>query len=193
MFTIEQLNIRKKNFIWQRKNKRIKYSTLCNSYKNGGLKDVDLFHKIISFWCSWLRRLFDGDNFHEWKVIPLHLIKKKFGENFKFHSNVAITKCSLNNLPHFYKYIFTQWRKYLSFSVSFPSAITSQFLWFNKYIKVDREETFSNLAEQLFDLEWKLKNWTTVKKEYHLLESQSMQWMQLVNALDTPWPQSMRE
>ena len=63
---------------------------------NGGLKDLDIFYKIISLQCSWIRRLFD-DNFHHWKVIPLISIKKKFGENFKFHSNVDITKCSLNN------------------------------------------------------------------------------------------------
>ena len=137
IFTAEQLNIIKKNFAWQEKNKtKIKHSTLCNSYENGSLKDVDIFYKIKSLQCSWIRRLFD-DNFHDWEVIPSFLIKKKFGENFKFHSNVDFTKCSLNNFPRFYKEILTRWSKYLSFPVSLPSTITSQFLWFDKYIKVD--------------------------------------------------------
>ena len=106
IFTVEQLNNIKKNFIWQVKKQKIKHSTLCNSYENGGLKDVDIFYKIISLQCSWIRRLFD-DNFHDWKVIPLFLIKKEFGRNFEFHSNADITKCSLNNFPRFYKEILT--------------------------------------------------------------------------------------
>ena len=32
-----------------------------------------------------------------------------------------------------------------------------------------------DFVEQLFDLERKLKNWTAVKNEYHLLESKSFQ------------------
>ena len=42
---------------------------------------------------------------------------------------------------------------------------------------------------QLFDLEWKLKNWTTIKNEHHLLESKTLQCLQLVDA----WKQSIRE
>ena len=82
-------------------------STLCDSYENGDRKDVDIFYKIIGLQCSWIKRLFD-DNFHNWKIMPLFLIKNKFGENFKFHSHVDIPKCSLNNLPCFYKEILTE-------------------------------------------------------------------------------------
>ena len=43
----------KKNSIWQRKKAKMKYSTLCNSYENGGLKEVvDIFCKIMSLQCS---------------------------------------------------------------------------------------------------------------------------------------------
>ena len=193
IFTIEQLNVIKKNFIWKEKSRtKAKHSALCNSYENGGLKDVDILYKIISIQCSWIRRLFN-ENFHDWKVILLFLIKKNFGENFKFHGNVDIPKCSLNNFPCFYKKILTQQSKYLSFSVSLPSAITSQFLWFNKYIIGDRKciyfKDFSkkglNFVGKLFDLEGKLKNWTAIKNKYHLLESKSFQWMQLVDVFMT--------
>ena len=44
---INQLNV-KKSFIWNGKNPKIKHSTLSNSYKDGGLKDVDVFTKVIS-------------------------------------------------------------------------------------------------------------------------------------------------
>ena len=120
---------------------------------------MDSFHKTISLQYSWIRRLFD-DNFHDWKVIPLFLIKRKFGENVKFQINANMIKCSLNTFPRFYKGILTRWSKHLSFFISLPSKITSQFLWSNKYIKVDRKciyfRDFSKkglkLLGQLFDL-----------------------------------------
>ena len=40
IFTVEQLNIIKSNFIWEGKKTKIKHCTLCNNYENGGLKDV---------------------------------------------------------------------------------------------------------------------------------------------------------
>ena len=50
-----------------------------------------------------------------------------------------------------------------------------------------------NFEGQLFDLEGKLKNWTAIKNVYHLLESKSFQWMQLVAALNTIWKHSISE
>ena len=38
----------------------------------------------------------------------------------------------------------------------------------------------------------KLKNRTAIKNGYHLLEPKSLQWIQLVDALETPWKQSIR-
>ena len=39
-------------FLWSNKKSKIKHSTLCNDYKNGGLKNVDIELKIISLKCS---------------------------------------------------------------------------------------------------------------------------------------------
>ena len=46
-------------FLWSNKKSKIKHSTLCNEYKNGGLKNVDIKLKIISLKCSWIRRLYN--------------------------------------------------------------------------------------------------------------------------------------
>ena len=35
-------------FIWKGKNIKIKNSTLCNEYEYGGLKNVDIFSKVVS-------------------------------------------------------------------------------------------------------------------------------------------------
>ena len=46
--TIDFMYKIQKNFIWQGKKAKIKHSTLCNEYENGGLKNVDLRNKITS-------------------------------------------------------------------------------------------------------------------------------------------------
>ena len=50
-------------FIWKGKNSKIKSSTLCNQYENGGLKKFDIFSKVVSFQCLRIKRLLDN-NFH---------------------------------------------------------------------------------------------------------------------------------
>ena len=74
-FTIDLLTKIQKDFLWGKKNAKIKRATLCCHYADSGLKSVDISSKIVSLQGSWVRRLFDN-NFHQWKVIPLYLIQK---------------------------------------------------------------------------------------------------------------------
>ena len=59
------MNLKKiqKAFFWNNSSPKIKNETLCNEYKAGGLKNVDISSKIIALQCSWLRRLYDN-SFH---------------------------------------------------------------------------------------------------------------------------------
>ena len=57
------------NFYGQIKKSKIKHSTLCNDYKNGGLKNVDIELKIISLTCSLIHRLYNEVD-HDWKIFP---------------------------------------------------------------------------------------------------------------------------
>ena len=67
---------------------KIKNETISSNFKDGGLKDVDVNKKVASLQCSWIKRLYD-DSFHEWKLISLKLIKKSFGGDLKFYSNLS--------------------------------------------------------------------------------------------------------
>ena len=42
--------------------RKIKRSTLFYKHKNGGLKNVEVFSKVVSLQYSWMKRLVD-DNF----------------------------------------------------------------------------------------------------------------------------------
>ena len=88
---IDQLNKTQKNLIWNGLNPKIKNSTINNNYENRGLKIVKIAPKISSFQSSWIKRLFD-ENFHDWKILPLHIIYKSLGKKFVFHSNLKVNK-----------------------------------------------------------------------------------------------------
>ena len=92
------------------KNAKIKHTTLCCDYTDGGLKSVYIFSKIVSLQCSWVRQLFDN-NFHQWNVIPLYLVKKYLCKNFKFHSNLDLRKYRLRIFSNYYQEMLYKWGK----------------------------------------------------------------------------------
>ena len=176
--TIELLSKMQKEFLWGKNKSEIKQDTLCNDYENGGLKSVDIFSKIVSLQCSWVRRLYDK-NFHPWKVIPLYLIEMHFGKNFNFHPNLDLRNFSLKIFSKYYQEIIYRWGIYLSSPPSLPSSIASQFLWINKDIQIDNKlilfSNFSyngiNFVRQLFDSDGELHCWKFLKEKYLLSQS----------------------
>ena len=62
---------------------KTKHETLCNDYKAGGLKNVDIPNKIIAFQSSCIGRLYNNP-FHKWKLIPLYLIEKSLAGHLNF-------------------------------------------------------------------------------------------------------------
>ena len=138
---IEEIQRIQKAFIWNNLTPKIKHETLCNSFEEDGLKNVDINSKIASLQCSWVKRLYD-DKFHEWKLIPLHLIKSTFGINFKSNSNLDFDNSKIFTFPSFYKQLFRNWRKYLSYAVNIPSPILSQPIWYNKKIKINSKPIY---------------------------------------------------
>ena len=121
---IEETQRIQKAFIWNNLTPKIKDEILCNSFEEGDLKIVNIISKIACLQCSWIKRLYD-DKFHEWKLIPLHLIKSTFGINFKFHSNLDFDDAKILTFTSFYKQLFDKWHKYLYSSVNIPSSILS--------------------------------------------------------------------
>ena len=71
----------------------------------GVIKNVDLRNKAISMQCSWVKRLFE-DDFHDWKILPLFLIDKHLGKNFKFHNDLDISNDVLSKRLTVSLYIF---------------------------------------------------------------------------------------
>ena len=70
---IEELDEIQKKFLWSNKKCKIKHVTLCNDYKYGGSKNVDINLKIVLLKCSRIRRLCNECH-HDWKITPLNYI-----------------------------------------------------------------------------------------------------------------------
>ena len=92
---------------------------------------------MVSLKCSWIHRLYNECH-HDWKIIPLNYINKALGKSFKFHSNLTIPNKAINSLPSCYKHIIHSWCKYYSCTPKVSSLVSSQFAWYNSYIKITR-------------------------------------------------------
>ena len=100
-----------KSFLWHDSSPKIKHETLTMGFKAGGLKSVDIHFKFVSLQCSLVEKLYD-ECFHEWKIIPKHLLMKYFGPSLKFHANLHFERKHLKDFPSFYKQILLNWKKY---------------------------------------------------------------------------------
>ena len=121
----------KKVFFWKNSTPKIKHEILCNDCKTKGLKNIDIPNKIIALYCSWIGKVCDN-SFHEWKLIPLHLIEKSFGTSFKFHSNLLFKINKTKFFPPFFWETFLNKKKHLAMMTEIPSCILPQYLWYNE-------------------------------------------------------------
>ena len=148
---------------------------MSNTFETGGVKHFDINLKIISLQCSWVKKLYD-ENFHEWKIIPLHLIRITFGQNFKFHSNLSYDTKLLTSFPVFYKNIFCYWSQHFTVSLDLPSCILSSFLWYDKDILISNKPIYFkhfsknnlNYVTQLFHDTGNTKEWMKLKQKFNL-------------------------
>ena len=125
--TLQQIQ---KAFLWNSSSPKVKLETIWKDFQCGGLKNVDIKSKIIILQCYWVKKLYD-ESFHQWKIIPLTLIKNTFGECFIFHSNLDFN-VSLNSFPEFYINVFHSLKNTFAFLSLTPGCLRSQFLWFNE-------------------------------------------------------------
>ena len=130
-----------KSFIQHDSSPKIKHETLSMDFKAGGLKNFDIRFKFVSLQCSWIKKVYD-DCFHEWEIIPLHLLDKCFGPSVKFHSNLRFESKLLKHFPSFYKQILMNWKKYFIVPPITISDILVQLIWYNSYIKIDKKAVY---------------------------------------------------
>ena len=76
-----------------------------------------------------------------------------------------------------------------------PSAILSQFLWFNSQIQIGNKSVFFssfserniNFVGQLFKTDGAVKLWKQLQEVYGLANKLNFKWIQLIHSLPKPW------
>ena len=106
---------------------KVKHENICNDFQNGCLENVDISTKISSLQYPWVKKLYD-QNFHDWKLIPMHFINNTFGKNFIFHSIFSFKTSVFHQLPTFYAKILQSWKINFSHISYTPSCIGSQLI-----------------------------------------------------------------
>ena len=200
IYVVTELEKLQRSFLWENSTLEIKHDALCNDYKDGGLKNVDIGKKIISLQCSWIKKLYD-DSFHERKIIPLHLISRTFGKLFIFHSNLSLKKKLIKSFPSFFKEILLNGKTFFSKTPETPSSILSQFLWYNIYIQIDEGDVYLsrfsqnnlNFISQLFNTNSSIKGWHLLKQKYHLNNNSYFQWLQLTSSVHKQWKLTIKQ
>ena len=80
---INELEKIQKDFLGKNSTRKIKHDTLCNGYKAGGLRNVEIPNKMFALQCSLIIRLYDN-SLLEWKLIPLYLIENSLAGHLNF-------------------------------------------------------------------------------------------------------------
>ena len=120
-----------------------------------------------------------NENFDERKLILLKYVRKAFDNNFKFHCNLHVPLHLLCAFPRFWKDITNCWNSSYSFLPTVRSAMSSQYLWFNTFIKIENKvvhytnfwDNQINDVNDFFDRKGKLKSLQeqNIKKNLHVL------------------------
>ena len=85
----------------------------------------------------------------------------------------------------------------MSFNV--PSTITSQVIWFNKHIKIDKKSLCNNSLTneginhvgQRFSEKSMTKAWLDIKTQLSLSNKQHYFWILLINAIPKSWKKTL--
>ena len=187
---IDALKQIQKDFLWNSFSPKVKHETICKDFQYGGLKNVDIKSKIVSLQCSWIKKLYD-ESFHEWKIIPLTLIKNTFVECFIFHSNLDFN-VSLNSFPEFYINIFHSQKNNFAFHSLTPSCLSSCGLI--KILKLITNHFIFRIPQKgilillnIYASRLEFLKVGVKKSEYSLEEKMFYRWFQLCHAIPNQW------
>ena len=94
-----------------------------------------------------------------------------------------------------------QWSSSFFASSELPSCILSNFLWFNKYILIEKKSIFFrdfsdkdlNFVYQLFDNNGNVKSWSNIKEEFGFGNISNFKWQQLICTLPPFWKKIIQE
>ena len=114
-----------------------------------------------------------------------------------FHSNLKVNKKLTKSFPKYYREIINTWGSKFSCQTLVPSAILSQFLWFNSQVQIGSKSVFfsffseRNFVGQLFKTDGTVKPWRELQEEHGLTNKLKFKWIQIIHSLPKPWTEQI--
>ena len=136
-YVIKEFNNLVFHFLWNGKDKVIRYSTYA-PYDQGGLKMVDYDNMIKALRLSWLKGIVDPDYSGFWKLYLNYLLQNE-GGLFLIQCNYEINQVTLPTT--FYRELLLEWWAKVR-EIEDPDNIYKYVLWNNKEIKIDGKSVF---------------------------------------------------
>jgi hypothetical protein len=125
-----------RDFIWEGKPSKIKYSCLINEISKGGLKLQDFKSKLMAIKVKWIKMLCDQEYQAAWK----EYITLKFPKNM---NSIPMYNLKVDDYPNweepFYKELLTMWASLHYTEPEDPIEIRQQTIWLNSNIKIDNK------------------------------------------------------
>ena len=178
---LDQINLMRKNFVWNDKIPKIKHSTLISALK-----------------VSWLTRLLD-DNFHHWKVIPNLLFLDVGGLKTIFHYNLKLSKYCRQKVSRFLKFHYELvqiWSKVSDKEPSQAYDISNEVLWNNcitaraysmKIILLYFIARGMLTIQDITNENGSLLSWEEAQHKFSLNNSQILHWIGIIKCIPKSW------
>ena len=180
-------------FLWGSKTHKIKKSTMCKSYEEGGYKMIDIYTFIATLKISWLRRInelsFNGLTSTWSDLYPTFFNLIKFGH--------AYTKPCLNNVNNpFWSDVVKHYTKLCKIKRNKPldlNDIYEEPIHFNKSIKRSRRIIFDEewvsrgimKVKHILDADKKPLNYIEFKNKYNNIQTTSRMFLTISRAINT--------
>ena len=130
------------NFIWNKKQDKIKRDVMYQDYSNGGLRAPNVEVLFKSLHLAWIFRFVvrDQNILETWKSIPNYFFEKYGGFHFLLRCNYDKKFLEKSNIPHFYRQILAN---FLELKTMYGLQNESDvFLLNNKDILIDGHTLF---------------------------------------------------
>ena len=117
---------------------------MINTFKNGGLKMIDIESHFYALKASWVSRIYNGND-DLWTVLPLFYIDKTAMSLFPLMNVDTVAKLpQLQVLPKFYQEVLIGYmRSNKPTPIQTKDDLYNQFLWGNKSFLVNGKCIFS--------------------------------------------------
>ena len=108
-----------------------------------------------------------------------------------YHSNLSIKQKIVKKFATFYKEILARRRQFLSYSLSVLSAVVSQFICYNEYMKIDNNAIYYRYFSQknlnhngdLFENNGKMRSWEDFRAKLGLDDNEKFYRRQIIHAI----------